>query len=470
MRRIVYAMVVPVLCFFGSIGWADNGDDARQLERRVSQQDAVIDQQQEMIQALIKKVADLEKRIDGGVSSAAGADTDGTGRVSLSGEEFSSVLDGDDAQNVLARPWYRNIRIDGFGAGGIVFTGGKALKQHGGFINYEATINVDAQVWENVAYFHELQTIRMGDEATKYVRTGEAYVHLKDLFKTLLDHEGTKVGLKIGRMDIPFGEDYLTQDVIDNPLITFPAAYAYGWDEGVVLYGRMKGLHWIFGVMDGNDARGTEDNKDKFTSFKVYGQPIDPLYLSASFFRNGKSDESALELGGSHLDPVGSAGRVSALGRSGSSKVDSMAYELDAKYMFGDDRYLKAQFGQIMVDDKISDFDRNIRYFLLEPKWNLGNWLAHKWYLVGRYSAVGTFNENKGFTFDGKPFAGGKSAFGYDVKALHRYAVGLGFQPNPRVALKLEYSLDDFRLIKASGKDGGSEGRDLIGFITSVKF
>ena len=276
--------------------------------------------------------------------------------------------------------------------------------------------------------------------------------------------------MKIGRMDLPFGEDYLTQDVVDNPLVTLSAAYPYGFDEGIVLYGALSGVHWVTAVMDGTDARATEDNADKFVSLKFYGNPTPSLYLSASAFRNGESAESAFEFGGTNLVPVGADGLTSSAGTSGSRSVDSYAYELDAKYLFGEDRYVKAQFGSTYVDDDNSEFDRKIFYFQIEPKWNLGPRLGNKWYVVARVSAVGTFDEDKGYAFDGKPFAGGKSAFGFDTKALYRYAIGLGYWPNPRTLVKLEYSHDDFQAIAQSSLDDGAEQRDLFGVLVATKF
>ena len=45
--------------------------------------------------------------------------------------------------------------------------------------------------------------------------------------------------MKLGRIDIPFGDEYLWQDAIDNPLITNSAAYPYGWDEGILRIWRL---------------------------------------------------------------------------------------------------------------------------------------------------------------------------------------------------------------------------------------
>lgn len=440
-------------------GFAHQDAEVGQLKLQVHRQGT-------LIQQLVEKVATLEARLEGRPLPPPA----GPRPVSLESQEVPALSAEQSAAHVLARPWYQNIRMDGFGGAGFVWTGGDAVKEHGGFLNYEATLNVDAKIWEGIHYFHEIQTIRVGEEDTQFVRTGEVYVHFKDLLRTLLGREGHTVGMKLGRMDIPVGEDYLTQDVSENPLISFSAAYPYGFDEGIVLYGAVRGVHWIVGLMDGNDGRAVEDNADKFVSLKLYGNPIERLYLSASAFRNGESAESAWEFGGAHLVPVGSGGLTSSAGRSGSRSVDAYASEVDATYWLGPDRYLKAQTGFAFVDDDGSAFDRRIHYVQVEPKWNLGPRFANRLYLVGRFSAVGTFNEDKGYAFDGKPFAGGASAFGFDTKALYRWAVGLGYWLNPRTLLKVEYARDDFQTIRGSSLDDGAEQRDLVGALVATKF
>lgn len=461
------------------VGRADEPAELARLQADVTAQAATLQQQQATIQRLMDKVTALEARLEGRPAQAAG-------RVSLEAEELAALPgEAGGAGPVLARPWFQNIRLDGFGAAGYVWTGGQAVHEHGSFLNYEATINVDAEVWEDVHYFHEIQTVRVMEEDRHFVRTREVYLDFKDLMKTVFDKEGMGVGAKLGRADIPFGEDYLTQDVIDNPLVTYSASFMYGVDEGVVLYGKMGRVNWIAALMDGNFVRGSDDNADKFTSLKLYGNPTERLYLSASALHNGETMESAINLGRSYFIPVGARDLPtvtrtetgtepealrSSLGASGSDSIDAYGYELDAAYSFGEDRYLKAQYGSVFIDDDDSAFDRLIHYFQIEPKWNLGPRFGNKWYLVGRFSAVGTFDDKEGYIFESAPYVQGKEAFGFDAKALYRWAVGMGYWLNPRTLVKVEYSRDDFQLITASALDDGSEQRDLLGFLVATRF
>ena len=167
---------------------------------------------------------------------------EGTGaRVDLTPREGPPLASNDDPESddqdhVLASAWWSNFDIYGFGAAGYYDTGSDATRAAGGFEIKEASLFVEADVWEGVSFFVELQTNRLGRDDQLFTRTGEVYVHFRELRLGNLP----PFGLKLGRIDLPFGEEYLWQDASDNPLITNSAAYPYGWDEGVLLYGDAK--------------------------------------------------------------------------------------------------------------------------------------------------------------------------------------------------------------------------------------
>jgi hypothetical protein len=482
LSRIV--MIVLATHLFPRFVFADTNYDTQieELKKKTEAQDLLIQEQQKTIQNLTDRMTELEQKLNRQAPSQppsppAAPASSGTVhpgvRVDLTAEEYPSLpLQESGAASpgsVLESPWWKNIRLSGYGAAGFVETGKNANQKHGSFLNYEGQLLVDAKVWEDIYYFQKIQLARVGEDPES-IHVEELYINLKDVFKTLFKNEGKNVGIKLGRMDVPFGEDYLTQHVMDNPLITLSAPFPYGQDEGVLVYSHNPNFNWIASVMKGNDDRVTDDTNSKSVSLKLYGNPAPYLYLSGSFMRNGQSGNSALEFDGSHLDPVGQGGLDSSLGASQSKAVNAYSYEADAKYILGFDRYVKLQYGYTQVDDKEAAFSRGIHYFQIEPKWNFGPRFKNRWYVVGRFSAIGTFNDGKGYSFDGEPFADGNTAFGFDTKILYRYAVGLGFMPNPSLLFKLEYSIDDFRLIRSSDKEGGSDGRDFVGLETAVKF
>ena len=384
--------------------------------------------------------------------------------VDLDTHENQSIESSDD-DHILSRPWWRNFDIHGFGAVGYYDTGSAGTREHGSFEIKEASLFVEAAVWEDISFFIELQTNRLGKDDDLFTRTGEVYAHLQDIPIS----ESTSLGLKLGRIDIPFGEEYLWQDAIDNPLITFSAAYPYGWDEGLLLYSDYHGLNWIFAVTDGTDERSSDENSDKAFNLKFFGNPWEPLYLSLSLMSNGDGTKSAFEFGGSHFQPVGASGS-SALGNSSSTEVDSHLFELASKYDFNlsnnSKGYVAVTLGAAEQEDDDSTFDRSIRWFSIEPYLKFAN----NWYTVLRYSEIGTYDDDEGYNYKGKIYAGGDAVTSYDIERFQRLGIGLGWAPNPHIRAKLEIGKDWFKLIDASPLSGENDDREFAGFELAVGF
>jgi hypothetical protein len=384
--------------------------------------------------------------------------------VSLALEEETSVAEP-EARHTLSNPWWENVQIGGFAATGLYDTGDAGTRPDPTFEVKEASLFVEAYAWEDVSFFIELQTNRLGKDSQLFTRTGETYLHFRDIDLT----DDVSFGLKIGRFDIPFGEEYLKQDAIDNPLITSSAAYPYGWDEGLLLYGSVGPVAWIAAVADGTDERSREDDSEKAWNLKLYGTPTQSSYLSLSLMKNGDSAESGIEFGGSHIQPVGSE-HTSTLGNSASSVVDAVLGELDGRYTFELPNSMNAHLGLAVglasVADADSVFDRDLRWLSIEPLLEL----TREWYLAARYSEIGTYDSDEGYHFDGKIYAGGNAAFGYDTERFRRLGLGLGWTPNPNVRAKLEIGRDWFDLIDASALDPNNSERHFAGFEVAAQF
>lgn len=362
--------------------------------------------------------------------------------------------------SVLARPWYQNVDIDGFGAFGFVDSGDDGTRPHGGFQVKEATLHVEFDAWEDVAVFVELQTNRLGDDKSKFVRTGEVYGHFRDLVRI----DDVSVGLKVGRIDLPFGEEYLWQDAPDNPLISTSASYPYGWDEGVLIYGELHGVGWIAAVTDGTDERSVEDDPSKAINLKLWGDPLQWLSLSGSFMSTGKVGKSAFEFGGSHFQPVG-ASHSSSLGESTSPTVSASLYEATAQ-ADGRRGHIFATYGTANQRDDAPAFDRDLEWYTVEGLAQAPRGV----YGVVRFSEIRTSDANVGFHFDGKPTAGGNGAFGYDAQALRRISAGGGWDPTPRIRLKVEVGRDRFLLVPASDLTSTGQDRTLFGVELALRF
>ncbi|MCZ6674972.1 MAG: hypothetical protein O7C75_18735 [Verrucomicrobia bacterium] len=363
--------------------------------------------------------------------------------VELSGEAVSS-LEEKTSTHVLAKPWFRNMDISGFSEVRFQDSGDDGTQPNAGFVVKHASLFLEAEAWEDFSVFLEFSV-------ASSVRVNEVYVHFRNVLKKWGDDI---LGIKVGRIDIPFGEEYLWNDSPSNLLISHTAAYPWLWDEGIALYGTLGGFGWITSLTDGTLARSSEDDPGKAVTAKVYGSPWTPLYLSASFMRNGKTSKGALLLGGSFFQPVGTQD-ASSLGASPSDKVDAALYQIDAKYSFREKAALEFALGKAFINDAVDSFDRDLTWFSVQPHYNL----TRNLYAILRYSEIGTYDTNEGYHLGGEFLAGGNKAFGYDAKRLQRFSVGLGWRPNPRAMVKLEIGRDRFKVIDASLFDPGDDDR-----------
>lgn len=407
-------------------------------------------------------VSSLSAQASGLVDAYAAVDSAAADSIDLSGAEYSSLQDVEKTEHVLARPWYQNVELSGFGAFWFIKSGADGTRPEAGFVIKETTLFVEAETWEDVALFFEIQTNALQRDHNSSVRTGEVYVH----FRNVLSQWGDGLlGIKAGRVDIPFGEEYLWQDAPDNALISNSAAYPWLWDEGIVLYGKWRGMGWTAALMDGTIARSQEDDAEKAIVATIRGKPREPLYLSASFMKNGDSARSALLLGGSLLQPVGADGASSA-GVSTSAKIDATLYQIDAQWKPTNKMAFDLTLGQAQVDDGDDTFDRDLRWFMLQGRFDLSRSL----YAASRYSEIGTYDDAEGYHFGGEFLAGGNQAFGYDARRLQRLSAGLGWQLNPRAVLKLEVGFDRFEVIDASPFDPGDDDRTFYGVELATSF
>lgn len=370
--------------------------------------------------------------------------------VDLSGDEISSLYPDAEATHTLAKPWYQKVEVAGFGAFWFVDSGQDGTRPEAGFVVKESSLFIEAEAWEDMALFFEVQTTVLQRDHNTDVRTGEVHVH----FRNMLKRWGAgPLGVKVGRVDIPFGEEYLWQDAPDNPLVSNSAAYPWLWDEGIVVYGEFGRIGWIASVMDGTITRSQEDDAEKAVTAKVYGSPWEALYLSASLMQTGASARSAILLGGSLLQPVGANGASSA-GESPSTRVDTRLYQADVQWNLGAETRLDLSFGQAFVDDAVDAFDRDLTWFMGQARRGLGA----GFYAAGRYSEIGTYDGMQGYHFGGEFLAGGQ-AFGYDAKKLRRVSAGMGWNPNPQMGLKLEVGRDLFEVIDTSSFDPQDDDR-----------
>src|SRR4029077_17089421 len=86
----------------------------------------------------------------------------------------------------------------------------------------------------------------------------ELYVDFEDVSQ-LWGHDN-QLNVRVGKMKIPFGEEYLTRYAIDNPLILNSVSDLWGFDPGVEAYGALGKWSYVVAVQNGGGARVQDEN------------------------------------------------------------------------------------------------------------------------------------------------------------------------------------------------------------------
>lgn len=403
------------------------------------------------VRALRERLDELERRLN----------QPGAGAIDLSDREVAASSVAADG-TTLGRAWYENFDVWGFGALRYIDTGSAGEDRHGGFKVPQAALYIEAHAFEDTSVYVDLQLVPFAHDGDKVTRTGEIYLHQRNLWR---NESGDSMGLKAGRIYIPFGEEYTRFRAPDNPLISVSAPFPYGFDEGVELYGTNDNLSWIAALTDGSDERSERDGVAKSFNGKLSGYVCESLYLSGSLMWNGEHAESAMELSGSHFEPVGAGGSSSA-GTSPSEEVSASLYQGDARWQIQDDVELGLALGHARIHDDAPGFDRSLTWFSIEPRFQI----TPRTFATLRLSEIGTYDDQEGYHIDGEPLAAGNDAFGYDAQRMQRLSVGIAHEPNPKTVLKFEVGRDRYWLIDGASAASTEDSRDFIGIELVVSF
>ncbi len=358
--------------------------------------------------------------------------------VDLSGRQIRSINENPDAQTPQARDWFRRVDVWGYVSATYLQTTHGGSRPRGSAAVDQASLFLSAEVDDNVSAFFEIQTDRFQTNQTFDVHVGEVYARVKHALR--LDGEQW-LGVKVGRFDIPFGESYLHDDSPDNPLIGTAVSHTYDVDEGILAYGKWHGIGFVGAFSDGNSDRQSSGEPSKAVTAKIYGDLLPWLYASGSVLNSGRTDSSAIYLGGIWLDQVGAFGNSTA-GQSPSTGVGVTLAELDLRAGVPNRATLVMNAGYGRLRD-VEPFDRTLYWFSLEPTVALCETLD----ATLRYSEIGTYSDTEGYQFSGRPFANADSPYGYDLSRLQQLEVGLAWRPQRGTIVKGEFGFDRLQAI-----------------------
>lgn len=321
----------------------------------------------------------------------------------------------------------KEIRVSGEVGVGFFKTRSNGAFPHAEFRVDEARLFVEAPVWKNVYFFTGLElTTRESRDNNMHI--GEMYVDIEDLF-ALGRHQ--RVNLRIGRFNIPFGDEYLSRNVMANPLITHSVADIWGIDEGVQIYGSFGPVQYNLAVQNGGADTQHDYNRDKSVTVRLSYDPTQSLHFSASAHRTGKLDvaeDSVSEIwfGGEYLGPVG---RLPATQTFQASLVD-----LEAKWQWRQG-YVSAAVGVMHIDDDrpAADDSRRAHFYSIEGVQQL----TQKLFVATRF---GEIHVDGGYPLVGLGDYGKLYYRSPPTKNLQRISLGLGYRFAEPLVWKIEYS------------------------------
>ncbi|HYG21323.1 MAG TPA: hypothetical protein VEH04_00980 [Verrucomicrobiae bacterium] len=385
---------------------AETGSEERLrlLERRNQLLESQLQKQQEMIESLTREVGNIRRSQDqSGDSPAADASSTGIrlGNLHLSGEA------------------------------GIAFfnTGSAGFAPHSEFRVDEARIYLEAPIWNEVYFFGELN-LATREDSDLSAKLGEFYLDFENISQ--LWGRDTQLNLRIGRLEIPFGEEYLHRDAIDNPLISHSLADFWGIDPGVELYGALGKFSYVLAVQNGSAENGVQDfDGDKSIVARVGWDPVSWLHFSISGMRTGNVDVendrlSAIWFGN---------GFFRSIGGPDTTRFHANVVEGDATVRWRKG-HLSAFGGYVAYDDNdpAADNSRDIFFYSVEAVQQVYG----KLYAAARFSDI--------IADDGYALAGhgdfGTYFFDRLSTRLWRLSLGLGYRFSDRLVTKIEYTID----------------------------
>lgn len=403
-------LVSPLLATPVGAADAETEQRLKQLEQQNQALQEKLKQQQALIDDLAKKLSNVETKSAGGAAEEPASKGINFGQMRISGEGGVGVFHTSADGQYYTAPF----RVD------------------------EAKLFVEAPLWKNYVFaYGELDLLtrerQVSGPADEAFHLGELYVDFEGLSR-LWDKPGM-LGLRIGRIDIPFGEEYMSRDAIDNPLISHSLTDFWGVDEGIELYGGVSKFDYVFAVQNGGHPALADFDRDKSFAGRLGWRPTKWLRVSASGLRTGDLDAandfmSELWFGNGFIRAIG----------AGATKYGAEVYEGDVQ-AFWKTGHLKAAGGFLKYDDNSpvgAASDRDVYFYYVEAMQRLPQ--VTKLYAAARFSQI--------FVDNGFPIVGhgdfGNYFFnpGTMTDRMWRASLGGGYQFSEHLTLKLEYTLE----------------------------
>ena len=282
-------------------------------------------------------------------------------------------------------------------------------------------------------------------------------------FLPMLKNTPFSLSSRLGRFKLGFGEETWSDNLVESVLPSKSAAGASVIDEGLELAGKiklaelglkgLKPLGWVFSISDGNSGVGLDSGTAKALMSKLYYSPIEPLYLSLSYYDSGslKSSNSEFSIAGLAARPTNA------------TNWERQVWEVDTRYDFGKGKkpldppafsdskaILRLSYGAFHdTTSTAGAAERTGNFGLVDGLYNL----TKKFYAAGRYSFVD-------LSSDVTATLNSVTANKYD-----RYSLGAGFRWSENTILKLSYDWN-----KTQGPGVNDADDNLLSAIVATQF
>lgn len=410
-------MVWTALAFLFASGAAVRATDTnveRQLQLLQQQNDALqsqLQKQQELIDALRREVTDIRET------------------TTQRGDEIKTLREESELETPSSTAGFSvgKVQISGEGGIGWFETGSEGAFPNSEFRVDEAKLFVDAPVWGNVYAFAELN-LASHDASDVDLKLGELYLDIEDVSQ--LWGKDRQLNLRLGRIDIPFGEEYQYRDAIDNPLITHSLTDVWGVDEGIEFYGAFGKVSYAAAIQNGGIPTTRDFTSDKSIAGRLSYDPKRWLHLSVSGMRTGDLDVAD--------DGLSEAWFGSGWFRS----IGATATTFHANLVQGDLEFrlprghVKTFGGYVHYSDNDPSAQnrRDVYYYSIEGVFDV----TRKFYAAARFGQV--------FAPKGFPLVGNGNSdeylFGPLTEDLWRLSLGLGYRWNRHFVVKAEYLIE----------------------------
>ena len=405
------------LCADSAGSPADESDTQKQF-RQLQQQNELLQQQmrrqQELIDELNRKVTKLQASEDQ--------------RKSDHDSSEAKAEDGADARSRSSSGLsLGKVHIGGEGAVGLFHSQPQGQFPNAEFRVDEAKLFVEAPIWSEIYFFSEINVFTR-EQGGPNLQAGELYLDAENLSR--LWGKDRQLNLRVGRFDIPFGEEYLSRDAIDNPLVSHSLMDLWGVDEGVELYGSFNQFSYVAAVQNGGHDSLRDYNGDKSVAVRLGLDPTSWLHLSVSGMRTGELDVQNDGVSELWIGP----GLVYSLGSANTTVFEANVLQGDVHLKFTGTT-VKASGGVLQYDDDdpLANNRREVYYYFVEGVQKLYRGL----YGAARWSQIFS---NEGFPVAGNGDAGTYAFGNHLAKNLWLLSLGLGYRCSAQLVLKAEYS------------------------------